>query len=110
MKEHPAILYVVEFRRAGEEFLKVGITRTAVKSRLKSGYRKYTWTTVVSETVTLFEAFGLEQQLLAAFKQFQTFPKQNKFCGKTECLSPSCRDEVLRWLQSKSGTGDSSES
>jgi hypothetical protein len=99
MKHRPAILYLVEFSRPGESFLKIGITRTSVASRLKSGYRKYFWRILVSKPFPLYQAFGLEQKVLQKFKSYQVYPKQDTFVGKTECLSPSCAAEVQLWLQ-----------
>jgi hypothetical protein len=99
MKEHRAVFYIVEFFRAGEMFLKVGITRTSIKSRLKSGYRQYRRTLIVSRILSLYQAFCLEQKVLKAFKHLQVFPQQNLFVGKTECLASSCVEEVLKWLE-----------
>ena len=99
MKDRRAVLYVVEFYRAGESFLKVGITRTNVINRLKSGYRKYSRRLIASRELSLYEAYCLEQKVLTAFKDFQVFPKQNLFVGKTECLSYSCIDALLSWLE-----------
>src|SRR5205823_4643777 len=79
MKDRPAVFYVVEFHRAGEVFIKIGITRTNVTNRLKSGYNKYSRTMIASRRLSLYEAFCLEQKVLAAFKDFQVFPKQNMF-------------------------------
>ncbi len=99
MKNHSATLYIIEFRRTEEIFLKIGITRTSTKSRFKSGYRKYSWWPLASRSLPLYHAFLLEQKLLSRFKTFQVFPKQWRFVGKTECLSPSCIREVLSWLE-----------
>jgi hypothetical protein len=98
-KQWPAILYLIEFRRPGERFLKVGITRTSVRARFKSGYRKYQLKLVASVDMTLYEAFYLEQELLTRFKKFQVFPKQNHFVGKTECLASSCSSRVQASLE-----------
>lgn len=93
-KEWPATLYLIEFSGAGERFLKVGITRTSIVSRFKSGYRKYCWRLVASVKMTLYEAFCVEQELLANFKRFQVFPKQHHFVGKSECLEHSCTRQL----------------
>lgn len=99
MRRRPATLYLVEFRRPGEIFLKVGVTRTSLRSRMKSGYTKYSWRPLVSKALPLYQAFRLEQKLLLKFKSFRIFPRQNKFVGKTECLSDCCTGEVLSWVQ-----------
>jgi hypothetical protein len=106
MKDRRAVLYVVEFYRAGESFLKVGITRTNVINRLKSGYRKYARRLIASRELSLYEAYCLEQKVLTAFKDSQVFPKQNLFVGKTECLSFSCIDALLSWLERDERTCD----
>jgi hypothetical protein len=99
MIQHPATMYLIEFWRMGESFLKIGITRTSTKSRFKSGYRKYSWWLLASRSLPLYEAFLLEQKLLSRFRAFQVFPRQNGFVGKTECLSPACVCELLSWLE-----------
>jgi hypothetical protein len=98
MKSHPATLYVIEFERDSECFLKVGVTRTGPDSRFKSGYRRYRRRLVTSRQVPLYDAFRLEQRILKRFKRHQTFPKQNRFAGKTECLSVSCKRLLRLWL------------
>ena len=98
MAQRPATLYLVEFAKPGESFLKIGITRTSVQSRLKSGYRKYSWRILASKALPLYEAFQLEQKLLTEFKAFQVFPRQDNFVGKTECLLRSCICQVQLWL------------
>jgi len=98
MKNHPAHFYIVEFHRVEETFVKVGITRTAIASRFKSGYREYARRLLTARTLRLYEAFCLEQDVLWAFKCFQVFPKCNTFVGKTECLSSSCGAELRLWL------------
>ena len=103
MKQHRAVFYIVQFCKAGEVFLKVGITRTTIRSRLKSGYRKYGQTLIMSKPTSLHEAFCLEQKVLKAFKHLQVFPKQNTFVGKTECLSSSCVNDLLSWLDDHEG-------
>ena len=99
MKEWPAVLYVIEFRRAREAFLKIGVTRTSIASRFKSGYRKYQLRLVASVKMTLYEAFCLEQGLLSQFREFQVFPRQHHFVGKTECLATSCSSRVQSSLE-----------
>jgi len=98
MIQHPAHFYIVEFRRVAETFLKVGITRTAIASRFKSGYREYSRRLIAVRSIRLYQAFCLEQDVLWAFKCFQVFPKCNTFVGKTECLSSSCSGELRLWL------------
>lgn len=99
MKEHPATLYIVKFVRASEEFIKLGITRTSVGERYKSGYRKYEIRSVMERRLTLYAAFLLEQASLDMFRPlFQIFPRMDQFVGKTECLSPSCLSELLNWI------------
>jgi hypothetical protein len=99
MSQRPATLYVVEFSRPGESFVKAGITRTSVASRFKGGYQKYARRLITSRSLCLYEAFCLEQRILTAFKKFQQFPEQKNFVGKTECLSSSCAGEVESWLE-----------
>ena len=98
MKDHTAIFYLIAFHLDEEAFLKIGVTRTAVETRYKSGYRNSSRNLIVAKEMPLYEAFVLEQQLLLAFSDFQMFPKQNNFVGKTECLSSSCISDVLSWL------------
>jgi hypothetical protein len=101
MRERPATLYVIGFTKGEESFIKVGITRTSVTSRLKSGYRKYSWRMIASRPMCLYEAFCLEQALLKRFKGMQVFPRQDNFVGKTECLLSSCIGPVLSFLNDK---------
>jgi len=99
MKQHSATFYVVEFVRSGECFLKVGVTRTSVKARFKSGYREYQIRSIWELKVTLFAAFTMEQAVLGEFRpKFQQFPKRPRFTGRTECLSVSCLNAILTFL------------
>lgn len=92
MKDIPAIFYIIEFFRDKElSFLKIGVTRTTTKLRFKSGYRKYKWNIVQS----LYNGFLLEKETLEKFKEFQVFPKQHNFVGKTECLDKKCETDLL---------------
>jgi len=102
MKQHSGFFYVVEFNRQDESFLKVGITKTSVKNRFKSGYRKYHLRVAVTKKLALYAAFQLEQAVLEAFRpRFQKFPRQHQFTGKTECLAISSLADVMSWLKEK---------
>jgi len=101
MRERPAILYVIKFVNGEESFIKIGITRTSLKSRLKSGYRKYSWRKIASKSLCLYDAFRLEQKVLKRFRELQVFPKQEGFVGKTECLKSSGLNDLLAWLDNE---------
>ncbi|PPD55698.1 MAG: hypothetical protein CTY12_00130 [Methylotenera sp.] len=93
----PGILYVMSITNGNEKFIKIGITANSVQHRYNRGeYKNMEINTLCEKTMTLFEAFKLEQSLIEELKPYKFFPN-SKFSGYTECLQH--KPEVVVRLQ-----------
>jgi hypothetical protein len=77
-------MYLVEGEFSNKKFLKIGITQRTVKIRF-SRDSKYNIKEIASRTLTLYEAFQLEQEILKKYNSYRV-RLDDEFDGKTECL------------------------
>lgn len=88
IKDLPGVLYFIKFESDSESFYKIGITSRSVEERFskKGDIAHYTIEVVSTKSMTLYEAYQLEQQLLTEFSPYKYMP-QKWFSGWTECLA-----------------------
>lgn len=94
-KELPALLYLVRAVDKDEDFYKIGITTTSVKTRFKSGYKAYNFTTVLEISLPLYQAFLKEQEILK-FLQGKHYTPSRPFGGHTECFPISIEQTLIQ--------------
>jgi hypothetical protein len=99
-KKVPATLYVLRMRRGKESFIKVGITTTSVIQRIRNGNTGYRTSVLKQKSLSLYDAFLVEQKVLDIFKNDGYYP-QEEFGGRTECLNPICLPGVLELVNRK---------
>jgi hypothetical protein len=87
IRELPGLIYFIKFESDSETFYKVGITSRSVEERFKKkgDIAHYTIEVIKTKSMTLYEAYQLEQQLLTNFSHFKYMP-QKWFSGWTECV------------------------
>ncbi len=91
-----AMLYAWEIYNDSEQFIKVGITTTNIKERIKNNKTKnYKIIGIIEVELPLIIAYNKEQQLLQQFSTFQYFPTL-QFRGRTECLLLECKDNIIK--------------
>lgn len=85
-KQKPALLYLVDVVNGNEHFVKIGVTAKSIEQRFnRSEYKNMTITPIRIKYMPLYEAFRLEQVLLADLKPYQFF-SNSRFSGYTECF------------------------
>jgi len=81
-------LYHIRFTSADESFEKIGITsKKSVFERFGKGqYLEYTMNVLNIEELPDKECKAKEKKLHKKFKEYQYFPLNEDFSGKTECF------------------------
>lgn len=89
-------LYLANFKGSDEEFIKIGITSKTFEERFKYLYLEsnYEVTLIKKISLTIYEAFLLEQKLLKKYKYKKYIPK-NKFKGHTECFTCEIKEKLI---------------
>lgn len=100
VEDHPCNLYVVKFDdRAGEVFIKVGLTKHEdIRYRFRGLHDAYEISILYQENSYFFEAYDKEQKIHSDLGEYKYEPKA-AFKGHTECFSLNC----LQKLQSSLG-------
>lgn len=84
-KDLPGMFYVIRMYSKTESFIKIGITKYDVATRYKKMYA-YSYDIITATSMTLYEAFCLEQETLSSLTQYKYWPSE-RFHGWTECLT-----------------------
>lgn len=93
--DHECYLYLVEFTKDSESFLKVGITKHSnIKYRFRGQLPDYDFNLLYSIKTNFYNAYRKEQELHSKFKDDKYLPTV-KFKGRTECLNLDCKSKVL---------------
>lgn len=95
----PATFYFLQFKKEGEEFVKVGITITNLQKRFqpKSRNKGYEVTQLLAEELPLYEAWDLEQKVLSKFKE-SSYEPLDRFAGHTECMAYAEKYKILAYI------------
>lgn len=104
-EEFPCFLYVLEFHKDEERFIKVGITSNFINHRFK--LCPYEYKVLYLYQMSLSEACIQERDLLKSNKDFKYSPKIF-FKGHTECMSLEALSNIETVLLARNGQADSS--
>ena len=86
-KNQDSIFYIVKLENEIEEFIKIGITTQKLKYRFpKMRIGGYKVSVITTTTMSLFEAYTYEQQIIKKYDNHQYYPI-NKFNGWSECFN-----------------------
>lgn len=91
-REKPGILYFVEYADQDGSHLKIGITSTSIKQRLKGKLKKV----LFSLELPLGDCWDREQDFLAYFSEFRY-----KSCSTTELISLEKLHEAITYLKNQ---------
>lgn len=95
----PATLYLVEMQGNAEKFLKIGITTKIISKRFEK-LKGYEIKTVASYSLSLYDAFTVEQRILSKLSDFKYTPK-NPFGGSFECFDSVHAHSILSAISSE---------
>lgn len=86
----PGLLYIIHVFDDDEEFIKIGMTKNCLEKRYpKCNLNNYQYNVILEDTsLSLQEAYDLEQKLLTEFASVQYVPSRY-FRGYSECLEYS---------------------
>lgn len=98
-RNKPATFYFLQFEKAGERFVKVGITITDLQKRFQplSRNKGYEVKQLVVKELSLQKAWELEQDVLSTFKESSYEPLEH-FAGHTECIIYTEKDKILAYI------------
>ena len=99
-EEYPCNLYLVEFNKNPEQFLKIGVTTNTVAQRFCKS--KYAITVHCLYKLTISEALDQEKSIIEEFKNSKYQPLI-KFKGQTECFEFNSLTNIKNVLLARNG-------
>lgn len=95
----PGYLYLWKVQNDSEIFLKVGMTRTDVDTRIRNNHTtSYNISPIFTTPLMLKDAFHIEQEILKEFAASRYVPNEY-FQGTTECLQINKEQDIINSIQ-----------